>query len=77
MKHRLSWHKARRIRCFNRWMRAGCPVPNHVMDATAFRPYFEPWRVRVKLRQKAMRYRRETDEQVTERRAAIDKAQRV
>ena len=50
---RLSWHASHRRRCRIRWMRAGMPVPNHMLDPTAFRLVFEPWRV--KLRRKMRR----------------------
>lgn len=47
---RIAWDKAQRRRCRIRWLRAGMPVPNHVMDPTPFRWMFMPWRIRVRRR---------------------------
>lgn len=50
---RIAWDHVQHNRCLYRWMRAGRPIPNHVMDPTPYRLVFEPWRVR--FRRKVMR----------------------
>lgn len=51
---RIAWDEAQRRRCRIRWIWAGMPIPNHVMDPTPFRLVFESYRV--KFRRRVMRH---------------------